>query len=413
MTEPSRSLLPEAAVRGFDNHGRRRRPLRIGIIGTGGMARAHADAFNAIRGVEVAACLDVVPGRAEAFAAKFGIALATQDQARLFEAVDAVSIVTPDRFHAAPTIAALKAGKHVLCEKPLTVTLDEAREVAAAARARPDLIGMVNFTYRRSAAAEEAARLVAAGRLGDLRHVHAHYLQSWLVNDQWGAWNSEAFLWRLQTAPSGSSERGERGGTGAGGVLGDIGVHILDLTTAVAGNVTRVRCDLRTFAKVRKGQRYTQWKGARLDANDSALIELDFAGGALGVVQATRWASGHLNHLRVEVHGTAGALRFDLDESYERLHLCVGRDVQKVQWKTKELKPAPNVWQRFCRAVKTGVASQPDIARGALVQAMLDACVRSDASGAWEPTPNLSQVSAPRRAGAFKRASSKKREGSR
>ena len=372
--------------------------LRIGIIGTGAMARAHADAFNAIRGVKVAACLDVVPGRAEAFAAKFGIPLGTQDQARLFDAVDAVSIVTPDRFHAAPTIAALEAGKHVLCEKPLTVTLDEARKVAAAARARPELIGMVNFTYRRSAAAEEAAKLVAAGKLGELRHVHAHYLQSWLVNDQWGSWNSEAFLWRLQTA------------AGSGGVLGDIGVHILDLTTAVAGDVKRVRCNLRTFAKVHKGQLMTEWKGAKLDANDSALIELEFAGGALGVVQTTRWASGHLNHLRVEVHGTAGALRFDLDESYERLHLCIGRDVQKVQWKTKELKPAPNVWQRFCRAVKSGRSEQPDMARGAQVQAMLDACVRSDASGSWEVIPDPSEVPMPRKAGAPTRALSKRRE---
>ncbi len=348
--------------------------LRIGIVGTGGMARAHVAAFQKIPGVHVSACMDVVPGRAATFAAAHGIALATEDQNELFAAVDAVSIVTPDRFHAAATLAALQAGKHVLCEKPLTVTLDEARQVAAAAAARPGLIGMVNLSYRRSAASLAAARLVASGKLGALRHVQAHYLQSWLASDLWGHWSSEAFLWRLQTA------------AGSGGVLGDVGVHILDLTSFVAGDVARVRCDLRSFDKLHDGKPHSTWQGKALDANDTALIQLDFAGGATGVVQATRWATGHTNHLRVEVHGTDGALRFDLDESEERLHVCLGRDVHRAAWKSRELKPAPTVWQRFVRAVKTGKPEQPTIARGAQMQVMLEACMRSAASQQWETT---------------------------
>jgi predicted dehydrogenase len=352
-------------------------PLRIGLIGTGGMAHNHARSFHAIPGVQVAACLDVAPGRAQTFAEAHGIALATDDLEKLFAAVDAVSIVTPDRSHAALTIAALQAGKHVLCEKPLTVTLDEAREVAAAAAARPHLIGMVNFSYRRSAAAEHAARIVAAGLLGELRHVNAHYLQSWLRSEAWGGWNSEGFLWRVQTA------------SGSGGVLGDVGVHIVDLATAVAGSVARVRCDLRTFPKQHAGQFFTEWQGRPLDANDTAVIQLEFERGALGVVQATRWATGHLNHLRVEVHGSEGALRFDLDESYEDLHLCLGADVHPARWRTKRYQPAPNVWQRFCRAIRRGRPEQPDIARGALVQAMLHACLQSSASGQWQTVPPL------------------------
>ena len=349
--------------------------LRIGIIGTGNMARAHVHAFQQIPGVRVGACMDVVPGRAQAFATAHGIAQATQSLDDLFAASDAVSIVTPDRFHAEPTLAALKAGKHVLCEKPLTVSLDEARRVAAAAAARPDLIGMVNLSYRRAAAAQAAAKLVASGRLGALRHVHAHYLQSWLSSDLWGHWSSEAFLWRLQTA------------AGSGGVLADIGVHILDLTTAVAGDVTRVRCDLRTFDKMHLGQAHREWQGRPLDANDTALIQLDFEGGATGVVQATRWATGHTNHLRVEVHGTVGALRFDLDDSEQRLHVCLGRNVHRAQWKAREFKPAPTVWQRFVRAVKTGRPEQPDLARGAQMQGMLEACMQSAASQRWEVIP--------------------------
>jgi predicted dehydrogenase len=132
------------------------------------------------------------------------------------------------------------------------------------------------------------------------------------------------------------------------------------------------------------GTQHGTWAGKLLDANDSAVVQLDFDGRALGVVQATRWATGHINHLRVEVHGTEGALRFDLDESYERLHTCLGRDVKKGVWKSREFPVAPNVWERFCRAVKRGQAEAPDIARGAQVQALLDACERSAASGAWE-----------------------------
>lgn len=349
------------------------RAIRIGIIGTGGMARAHADAFQKIPGVALTACLDVVPGRAAAFAHKHHIPFATEDREAFFAQVDAVSIVTPDRFHAEPTIAAFAAGKHVLCEKPLTVTLEEARRVEAAAAAHPELIGMVNLSYRRSAAAEQAAKLVAAGRIGELRHVSAHYLQSWLVSDLWSHWSSEAFLWRLQTA------------AGSGGVLGDVGVHILDLTTAVTGLPSRVRCDLASYPKVAPdGSMHTRWQGKTLDANDSAVVQLDYGGRALGVVQATRWATGHINHLRVELHGTEGALRFDLDESYERLATCLGRDVKQGRWKSREFAVAPNVWERFVRAVKRGRAEAPDIARGAQVQALLDACERSAASGAWE-----------------------------
>ena len=361
--------------------------LRIGIVGTGGMAKAHVQAFQKIPGVRVSACIDVVPGRAKAFAATLGIALATEDLDELFAATDAVSIVTPDRFHAAPTLAALQAGKHVLCEKPLTVTVEEAGQVAAAAAARPGLIGMVNLSYRRSAAALAAAQLVAAGKLGALRHVNAHYLQSWLSADMWGHWSSEAFLWRLQTA------------AGSGGVLADVGVHILDLTTAVAGDAARVRCDLRSFDKMHDGQAHRAWQSQPLDANDTAVIQLDFKGGAAGVVQATRWATGHTNHLRVEVHGTDGALRFDLDESEERLQVCLGRDVHRAQWKTRELKPAPTVWQRFVRAVKTGKPEQPDIARGSLMQAMLEACMRSAQSQQWETMADVAppdrQIAAP------------------
>jgi predicted dehydrogenase len=349
--------------------------IKLGIIGTGGMANFHASDFGKIAGVELTACLDVVPGRAEAFAQKHGFKHATGNIDELLEQVDAVSIVTPDRFHAKPTIAALRAGKHVLCEKPLTVTLAEARKVAAEAQkaGKRGVIHMTNFSYRKSAAFQKAIELVAAGKLGALRHVHSFYLQCWLSSDVWGNWSKEGWLWRLQTA------------AGSGGVLGDIGCHILDLTTAVAGDVARVRCDLRTFPKIDPhGQPVTEWQGQKLDANDTAIIELEFANGAVGVVHTTRWATGHNNHLRLEAHGTDGALMFDLDRGHDKIDTCLHADKNKAHWTTETLAPTPSNFERFIHAIRTGKPDQPDILRGAQVQAYLDACERSAKSNKWE-----------------------------
>lgn len=347
--------------------------LRIGIVGTGGMANAHAEKYAQMADVELAACLDVVPGRAEQFAEKHGFRHAAPDLDALLQEVDAVSVVTPDRFHAAPTLAALQAGKHVLCEKPLTTGMDEAREVARAAQAASarGQIHMINFSYRESAAFQRAIQVARSGALGPLRHAHSFYLQTWLSSDVWGPWTNEGLVWRLRASQS-------------GGVLGDLGCHILDLTTGVAGEVVRVRCDLRTFPKLLEGEEVAEFDGKPLDANDSAIIELEFDNGAVGVVQTTRWATGHVNHLRCEVHGAEGALRFDLDESYTRLNLCAGDDVRSAKWQPEELAATPTNYARFISAIREGAQDQPDLLRGAQIQAYLDACERSAKTGRWE-----------------------------
>jgi predicted dehydrogenase len=257
--------------------------------------------------------------------------------------------------------------------------------VAAAAKAaqKKGVIHMVNFSYRRSAAMQKAMALVAQGKLGDLRHVHSMYLQSWIAQPIWGHWTAEQWLWRMQKAK------------GSGGVLGDVGCHILDLTTAVSGPVEAIRCTLATLPKIDpQGKSVTTWKGASLDANDSAIIELRFRGGALGVVHTTRWATGHANHLRCEVHGTTGALQFDLDASYEVLNTCLGRHAATATWKATTLKPAPSIWQRFITAIKRGTNDQPDVFRGAEIQAYLEACLISADNGAWTTVPDWSPTTA-------------------
>jgi predicted dehydrogenase len=348
--------------------------IRVGIVGTGGMANAHAENFLKIAGVSVDACFDVVEERSRAFADKHGIRHVATSLGDLLKRVDAVTIVTPDRFHREGALEVLEKKKHLLCEKPLTVTLPEAREVASAySKARKKgVIGMVNFSYRRSAALQRAIELSREGALGELRHAHAFYLQSWLASPIWGQWTDETWLWRLQTA------------AGSGGVLGDIGCHLLDLATSVTGPVKKLRCWLSTFPKVTPdGTSHKKWKGKKLDANDTAIIELELENGGTLVVHTTRWAMGHSNHLRFEAHGTRGALKFDLDESYDKLGVCLGEDTAKAEWKTLALDSTPNNYERFVRSIQSGEVDQPDILRGAEVQAYLDACERSAKTGKW------------------------------
>ena len=344
-------------------------PLSIGIIGTGNIAKSHAENLKRIDGVRIATCYDILPAVATAFAAKHEVAQVAGNLKELLAQVDAICVCTPDKFHAAYALAGLKAGKHVLCEKPMTVTLAEAKSLAKAgsAAAKKGVIGMVNFSYRRSAAAEKAMQIVAAGKhLGALRYVHSHYLQGWMRNVEVPTGGS---LWRLQRACG-------------GGVLSDLGCHILDLTTAVAGEVVALRCAFNTCPKIGpKGKPYVKSGKAKMDADDSAVIELRFANGAMGVVHTTRWAMGRSNHIRVEVAGTEGALCFDLDRSYEQLDTCTHAD---RAWKTETLPVAPDIYQRWVGAIRSGKPAQPDFARGAFVQGLLDACRRSVASGTWE-----------------------------
>jgi len=347
--------------------------IRVGIVGTGGMARAHAEMYGKIEGVELTSCLDVVPGRAAAFAEKHGVVKAAESLDELLDVVDVVSVVTPDRFHAEPTIAALNAGKHVLCEKPLTVTLAEAREVARAAQAASErgVVHMTNFSYRNAAAFWRAREVVASGVLGSLRHTQSFYLQSWLAADMWGPWTSEGLVWRLRASQS-------------GGVLGDLGCHILDLTTGVAGEVQRIRCDLRTFPKICQGEEVTEWDGEPVDANDTAVVELEYANGAIGILHTSRWSVGHGNHLRLEVTGSEGALMIDLDQSYRTVNVCAGEGKRSMTWTPEEVPPIPNNHERFIASIRSESPEQPDAIRGAQIQAYLDACERSAASGRWE-----------------------------
>ncbi|MHC5034915.1 MAG: Gfo/Idh/MocA family protein, partial [Planctomycetota bacterium] len=218
--------------------------IRIGIVGTGSMANTHARELGKIKGCRLVAACDVIRERAEAFAKTYGIPEVYDDADEMLASapLDAISNVTPDAFHAPISLAAIAKGKHVLCEKPLAVTFPDARKMAQAAK-RKGVINMVNLSYRNSPAIHKARELVQNGDIGRVIHFEASYLQSWLSSKCWVDWRADAtWLWRLSRKH------------GSMGVLGDIGVHVVDFASYGAGDIRQVRCRLKTFPKV-KGNR--------------------------------------------------------------------------------------------------------------------------------------------------------------
>jgi predicted dehydrogenase len=248
-----------------------------------------------------------------AAADRHGWAAAVTDWREMVERddVDLVDICTPGDSHAEIALAALAAGKHVLCEKPLANTVAEAEAMVRAAeeaQAR-GLVAMVGFNYRRVPATALARRMVAEGRLGTLRHVRVSYLQDWLVDPAF------PLTWRLRREQAGS------------GSLGDLGAHIVDLAQYLAGeHLAGVSALTETFVRERplpagavQGLSAGP-AGARtgtVTVDDAALFTGRFTSGALASFEATRYATGRKNALRIELNGERGSLAFDLERLNE------------------------------------------------------------------------------------------------
>ncbi len=340
--------------------------IRVLIVGTGGMANDHAEAYAKMDDVALVAGVDTDPDRLAAFCEKHDIpnGFASVDEAIAWGEFDAASNVTPDGVHRVTTLPLLAAGKHVLCEKPLAANANDAAEMADAAQAA-GVINMVNLTYRNVPALIAAAKMVADGGIGEVRHFEAAYLQSWLTQPAWGDWATESqWLWRLSTKH------------GSMGVLGDVGVHILDYATFVAGSdVASVSCRLTTFDKA-DGNQIGEYP---LDANDSMNMHLCLKNGAVGVIHASRFASGHLNDLSLRIYGTKGGLNVRFEGWNSKLSACLGDDLEAAKWVDVPTPDVPTNYVRFIDAVRSGTQVLPDFARGASLQTVLDLAVASDA----------------------------------
>lgn len=289
--------------------------LGVGMIGYAFMGAVHSHAWRSAHrffDLPLTPRMQVVCGRdatrvAEA-ATRFGWEESATDWRDVIvrDDVDLVDVCTPGDTHAEIAIAALEAGKHVLCEKPLANSVAEAERMAAAAAvaAERGVRTMVGFTYRRVPAIALAKKLVSDGRLGELHHVRAQYLQDWLVDPE------APLSWRLDKSKAGS------------GALGDIGAHVIDLTQHITGDrIQEVSGMLETFVKERpvaedsSGLSATAGDGrGPVTVDDTALFLARFAGGAVGSFEATRFATGRKNAIRIEINGSKGSLAFDFED---------------------------------------------------------------------------------------------------
>lgn len=340
--------------------------IRLLIVGTGGMAKHHAEHFAAIPGVQVVAGVDTRPAQLAAFQEAHAIphGFPSVEAALNWGQFDAVTNVTPDAAHYATTLPFLAAGRHVLCEKPLATNESHAAEMADIA-AKAGVVNMVNLSYRNVPALQEAARMVRDGAIGKVRHFEASYLQSWLTQDSWGAWDRESqWLWRLSTAH------------GSKGVLGDVGIHILDYATFIAGqDVAEISCRLATFDKA-PGGRIGEYV---LDANDSATMQVVLDNGALGTIAATRFASGHLNDLRLRIYGDKGGLEVQFERQTSRLFACLEPDLRSADWREVPCPAVPTIYERFIAAIRGQMAPEPTFQRGSDLQRLLDLAEQSAA----------------------------------
>jgi predicted dehydrogenase len=345
------------------------KPIRLLVLGTGGMARAHASAFAQDPRVQMVGACDVVPGRAAEFAKAHGMAnhFTDLDAAIKWGEFDAATNVTPDAIHHPTTMKLLKAKKHTLCEKPLAENFKLADEMARTAD-KAKLINMVNLTYRNVPALHEARKLVTSGQLGNIRHVEASYRQSWLVGNHWGDWKTlPMWLWRL------SSKHGSLG------VLGDVGIHILDFASfACDAMPVSIQSRLKTFHKAPK-DKIGEYP---LDANDSAVMTAEFANGAIGIIQASRFMTGHDNELHLRIHGDKGAVEVKHFEGWTELRMCLGANVNTMAWNHIKPEPVETNYRKFINAIVAGKNGDPDFRRAADLQKVLDLCFKNDGKGA-------------------------------
>ena len=383
--------------------------LNIGMIGYSFMGKAHSNGFRQVPAffpeLDVKPVLKVICGRdrdaVQDAAQTYGWEEWETDWKKVIarDDIDIVDICTPGNLHLPMALAALQAGKHVICEKPLANTLEEARELLALA-ANASKKTMVAFNYRRVPAVALARQLIAEGRIGKIYHWRAVYLQDWIIDPDF------PLVWRLEKDKAGS------------GPHGDLNAHIIDLALHLVGDIDRVVGADTTFIKERPtldavdaglGAKGGDTMG-RVTVDDATLFLARFANGALGSFEATRFAAGRRNHNRFEINGSKGSIAFNLEKMNE-LQFYSREDEDHIQGFREIIvgegsQPFMSAWwppghiigwehtfthefRDFFEAIAKDEAFSPDFAEGTKVQAVLEAVVDSAKSGRWMDVPRV------------------------
>ena len=366
--------------------------LRIGLIGTGFIGRSHAIALSAVGTVfdeiqppvlELVA--DVNETRAEAARRALGFRRGTGDWRMLITdpAVDIVDVCTPNHLHREMVLAALAAGKHVYCEKPLALVASEAAEMAAAAD-RAGVTHLVGFNFPCNPILQTVREMLAAGELGEMIGFRGRYLEDYLADP------ALPFSWRCERRLAGP------------GALADLGSHLINLGHVLVGDLARLHATLHTV--IRERIEPATKKPRRVENEDVAYALVEFANGVPGSVEISRVAAGYKHGLAVRIFGTRGSLAYD-QERFNELRVYRNEDLAgRRGFRTILAGPEHPDYRPFCpapghglgindlkvietrnllRAIATGERAQPDFHEGARVQYVMDMFERSNAEGAW------------------------------
>jgi predicted dehydrogenase len=388
--------------------------LNVGLIGAGFMGKAHSLAYAALPmffwpppAVPVRRMVAELNAEAAAeAAARFGFETSTTDWRALVESddIDVVDISTPNDTHREIAVAALDAGKHVICEKPLAHNVEDARAMYEAAR-RARGVSMVAFNYRRTPAVALARKLIDEGAIGDIRNFRGTYLQDWSADPD------SPLSWRFQKDVAGS------------GALGDIGTHVLDMARYLVGEVASVSSVLKTYIterpiqsgaadKLAAAEKVTGAPMARVEVDDEVMTLLRFSDGAVGSLEATRNAYGRNNFLTFEIHGEVGSIVFNYERRDELQVFFAADQADRRGFRTIYTGPAhpygDGLWpipglgigygetkivecRDLMRAIVEGTPVSPDFADGYQIARIAAAIQTSATSGAWVDVPPLEE----------------------
>jgi len=368
------------------------RTLGIGIIGDGLMAKEHSMAWRSVRAVygdlpfepRLVTLVHPDAGRAADAAARYGFArssTAWQDVVDDPE-IQIVNIVTPNAFHKEVAIAAVRAGKHVWCEKPLALSADDAREMTEAAEAA-GVSTLVGFTYLQNPGLALAKKLIDDGELGELVSFTSFFSADTMIDP------AVPFSWRTDRARAG------------GGALGDLGSHLVSIARYLVGPVARVSGLTRIVVPERAdGEGVIR----TVDNDDLAISMLEFDNGVIGTMQASRVATGRAFEVSFTLTGTKGVIRFSQQDSH-KLEVSLDSDgLDSHGFRTIELGPGHGdfgaLWpmsginlglhelkifevRRFIEAIATGERILPDFREGWQIEKTIEAVERSAASRTW------------------------------
>ena len=353
--------------------------LRVGIVGVGNNAVTHhAPAYRLLPNVELIACCATSLSRAQAGAKRLGIPKAYADVGTMIraESLDAVSVCSTNDAHYQNTLDALRAGAHVLCEKPMALDRNQAQEMVAQAE-RADRRAMVAFTYRFVPAAKMAQELIAGGELGEVFTFQATYVSAYL-SDLAAPIEKD---WKLRESKG-------------GGVFGDLGSHLIYLTRWWFGEVARASGVKKTIAPLRN------LAGAarlQVDVDDACSFWLEFISGLTGSYYVTKYATGRGNCQRIEVYGSKGALAYSVERPGE-LEVCMGSiPTGTRQWTTmavpERFGDSGSIGQleayrleqarSFVDGILHDLPVEPSFQDGLACQRVLDAVSQSASAPAW------------------------------